>query len=162
MLSLGNVQDWLSGTIESRIRKENQILCDVSCQTEYDFLKESGVDWDDSETLSNIQILKLEAQILKLEQRLALSEAALAREEKARAALEKIVWNMKAQDRVCLGYEIRDQQRKQSEIMSSMMLQEMKDSLVVHSKLAMTKRTFQEQEKIAGLPVAINSTYQVV
>jgi hypothetical protein len=151
MLSLGNVQDWLSGTIDSsRIRKDDHTVRDVSCQTDHEVSNPDDNDQDDSETVSNIHTLKLEAQVLKLEQRLALGEAALAREEKARSTLEKIVWNIKSHDRGSLGYEMRAQQRKQSEIMSSMMLQEMKDSLLVHSKLAMTKRTFQDQDKIAG------------
>ena len=153
MLSLGSVHDWLSGKdniVEPKIRRDVRLARDVCCQTEYDMLpsKSSDTEMDNSE--ASIHVLKLEAHVLELERRLALGETALAREEKARAALEKIVWNMKSQDRGSVENYARAQQKKQSEIMSSLMLQEMKDSLLVHSKLAMIKRTFQDQEKVAG------------
>ncbi len=121
---------------------------DGFCQTDHSTVQDSCNDSLDS--MSSIDVLKLEAQVLKLEQRLALGEAALSREEKARAALEKIVWNSRPQDRGSLRYMGQVQPRKQSEIMSISMLQEMKESLLVHSKLAMTKRVFQDQDKVAG------------
>ena len=152
MLSLGNVQGWLSGRdlkpIDLSDRRGNRSLRDGACQTDPGTVQDSCNDSTDS--LSSIDVLKLEAQVLKLEQRLALGEAALSREEKARAALEKIVWNSRPQDRGSLRFMGQAQPRKQSEVMSISMLQEMKDSLLVHSKLAMTKRVFQDQDKVAG------------
>jgi hypothetical protein len=153
MLSLGNVQGWLSGRdlkpIDSIDRRGNRSVRDGACQTDPSSVQDNCNDSADS--LSSIDVLKLEAQVLKLEQRLALGEAALSREEKARAALEKIVWNSRPQDRGSLRYIGQVQPKKQSEIMSISMLQEMKESLLVHSKLAMTKRIFQDQDKVAGL-----------